>query len=270
MKFSVSNICWPTGDDPAFFEILIQGGFVAVDIAPTKIWKNWQFSDKDIDHFNALLSSYNLQALGMQSIFFGLNDLNVFSRDLNKWEETLEHMKKVAKLASKLGISQVEFGAPKNRDPLDMNLKEMHRLSIERFSEIADIYENNCVTLCMEPVPDNIGGKFLTSTREVIDFVRKINNKFMKLNLDTAVLIHEKNKPQKIIYDNADLIGHIHISEPNLGSFNTPSKMHNQIASSLKEINYEKVIAIEMLGEKDKEVSNLKVAINFVNNVYRK
>jgi sugar phosphate isomerase/epimerase len=270
MKFSVSNICWPKGDDPVFIETLLQGGFEAVDIAPTKIWKDWQFLDDDVDHFKTFLSSYNISATGMQSIFFGLNELNVFSKDKNKWNETLKHMEKVAKLASKLAINVVVFGAPKNRDPLDMNLKEMHRLSIERFSEIADIYENNGVTLCMEPVPSNIGGKFLTSTREVVDFLRKINNKFMKLNLDTAVLIHEKNKPQKIIYDNADLIGHIHISETNLGPFNNPSKMHNQIASSLKEINYEKAIAIEMLGEKDKEVFNLKLAINFVNNVYRK
>jgi sugar phosphate isomerase/epimerase len=57
--------------------------------------------------------------------------------------------------------------------------------------------------------------------------------------------MNEERVPD-VIRDNADIIGSVHISEPNLGDFSSPWDGHSAVALALKEAGYTGVLSIEM------------------------
>jgi sugar phosphate isomerase/epimerase len=120
----------------------------------------------------------------------------------------------------------------------------------------------------MEPVPASIGGKFLCSTEEAIRFIRQVDHPSVRLTLDTAVLYHESADIQRTIIESAELIGHVHASEPSLGDFDRPLVDHKAVSNTLKEVAYTGAIAIEMAAKSAREQQNLARALDYVGSVY--
>ena len=116
MKFSVSQIAWESGKDPAFLDLLAVAGFHHVDIAPTKIWPDWKIANPSPAAFRQALANRGMACAGMQSIFFGSKGLNVFGDDTS-WDALARHFAQVCAVAGELGVAAVVFGAPANRDP---------------------------------------------------------------------------------------------------------------------------------------------------------
>jgi D-psicose/D-tagatose/L-ribulose 3-epimerase len=265
---TVSNIAWHDGNDPAFLKMVAGAGFDGIDLAPSKIWPGWQLPEDRGIEFRNCLNSYGLSVVGMQSLFFGAGPLNLFSKDTENWEAFLLHTKTLAAIAVATGATRIVFGAPANRDPGDMNDELAWELACERLRVVGDLFARNDIQLCLEPVPEKIGGKFLKSTSETADFLRKINHSSIKLNLDTAVLLHEKADIQKTIEEYAALIGHVHASEPSLGNFDQPEADHVAVRSALQSIGYEGTVAIEMAAKPGFEASNLTRALNYIKSIY--
>ena len=265
---TVSNIAWHDGADPAFFDMVAAAGFDGIDLAPTKVWPGWQLPEDSGVEFRRRLENYGLSVVGMQSLFFGAGPLNLFTRHAEDWHAFFSHMNTLADIATGTGATRIVFGAPANRDPGDMNDKSAWELACERLEAVGDLYKIRGIQLCLEPVPETIGGKFLTSTLETADFVRKIDHPSIRLNLDTAVLLFEKANISKTIEQCAALIGHVHASEPSLGNFDQPKVDHGAVASALKGIGYEGTIAIEMTAKAGYEASNLTVALDYIKKIY--
>ena len=120
----------------------------------------------------------------------------------------------------------------------------------------------------MEPVPAAIGGKFLRSTAETTAFLRQVDHPAIRLNLDTAVLLHEAADIPHTIDDCADLIGHVHASEPALGNFEQPMVDHQSVRDALRGIGYTGAVAIEMAAKPAQEASNLARALDYVGSIY--
>ena len=66
MRLSVSNLAFSNGFDESFYKALANHDYKFVDIAPTKLWPNWEYTDPGASHIRAMLSNYEIQAAGMQ------------------------------------------------------------------------------------------------------------------------------------------------------------------------------------------------------------
>lgn len=265
---TVSNIAWHDGSDPVFLEKVADAGFDGIDIAPTKIWPGWQLPDDRGAGFRGQLGQYGLCAVGMQSLFFGAGQLNLFLQEDDGWQAFLSHMERLAEIATATGATRIVFGAPASRDPHSLDTDTAWQIACERLRLVGDLYQGRNIVLCMEPVPSAIGGRFLCSTMETADFLRAVNHASVKLNLDTAVLLHENADISETITQCADLVGHVHASEPALGNFEYPRVDHTAVSAALRKVGYKGAIAIEMAAMPGLEESNLGRALDYVKAIY--
>ncbi|MBY0510659.1 MAG: sugar phosphate isomerase/epimerase [Rhodospirillaceae bacterium] len=273
MQLSVSQIAWDSGRDPAFFGLLAAADFHGIDIAPTKIWSDWVVSDASLTDYKHTLGAHGMTGVGMQSIFFGTKGLNVFGDDAS-WQAVSRHFTLVCRIAGELGVKAVVFGAPANRDPGERSASEINPLAQERFAHMGDVAKREGTCLCLEPVPADLGSKFLRTTTETAAFVRALAHPAVKMNLDTAVLVAEgcdAAGTRAAVLENLDVIGHVHASEPQLGPFAAPRGLHNHVARALHDGGYTGGVAIEMRADADivRSRANLIEALAFVGRVYR-
>ena len=272
MHLSVSQIAWESGKDPAFFDLLAGADFTRVDIAPTKIWPDWTISSPSPSDYKSTLAARGMACSGMQSIFFGCKGLNVFGDDVS-WKALCAHFGVVSKMAGELGVKAVVFGAPGNRDPGE-NAADIMPRALDRFGKLGDLAQAEGTCLCLEPVPADLGSRFLRTTKETADFARRLNHPAVKMNLDTAVLVAEgwnAAETRAAVMQNIDVIGHVHASEPQLGPFAAPQGMHTDVARALRDSGYKGGVAIEMraVANADQSRANLIEALDFVASAYR-
>ena len=118
----------------------------------------------------------------------------------------------------------------------------------------------------MEPNPEIYGTNFLNTTTEAVDFVKKINNQGLKVNVDMGTIIHN-NESLDVIANNIDFINHIHISEPYLEPI-TEREIHTELYKLLKKYSYGNFISIEMKNTND--IQLVKNAIHYITNVFKR
>jgi D-psicose/D-tagatose/L-ribulose 3-epimerase len=265
---TVSNIAWHDGADPAFLSIVAAAGFGGIDLAPTKVWSDWQLPPDHGADFRRALAERGLATVGMQSLFFGMGSLNLFAIDPLDWQAFINHMETLAAIANATGATRVVFGAPVNRDPGNLDDQEAWELASKRLRDIGDRYAACGIQLCMEPVPVAIGGKFLRTTTETAKFLELVGHPAVRLNLDTAVLQQEAADIPRTIDACAGLIGHVHASEPKLGNFDNPLADHVAVSRGLRDIGYQGAVAIEMAAKPGLEAQNLKRALDYVGAIY--
>ncbi len=265
---TVSNIAWHDGADPEFLGMVAAAGFDGIDLAPTKVWPGWQLPPDHGTDFRRALDAHRLSAVGMQSLFFGAGPLNLFAPEAQGWQAFVAHMEALAAIAKATGVTRVVFGAPANRDPGQLEQTQAWQLACDRLREIGDRYAASGIQLCMEPVPAAIGGKFLCTTLETVEFLKQVDHPAVRLNLDTAVLLHEGADIPTLIAGCAGLIGHVHASEPGLGNFEQPRADHVAVRAALREAGYGGAVAIEMAARPGLEAANLARALDYVGTVY--
>ncbi len=273
MRLSVSQIAWDRGGDPQFLGMLREHGFEHIDVAPTTVWPDWVFRSPSPAEFRQSVVSFGLEPWGMQSIFFGRSDINVFGND-SSWKGLQEHFRRVCDLAAILGVRTIVFGAPANRDAGRVDVGSREPMAAERFQLLGDIAQESGAVLCLEPVPATAGGTFLRTTAECAGFVRRLRHPALMLNLDTAALSAEAvtaSDAAALVAEYADVTGHVHASEPGLGSFGTPLALHGDVAGALLRTEYKGAVAIEMRATRnaDRSRENLLQALRFVARVYR-
>ena len=86
--------------------------------------------------------------------------------------------------------------------------------------KIAKFCELNKITFCLEANPKIYNCDYITHTHQALKLVKKINNKFFKINLDTSTLIFNKENYNKILSKNLSLVGHVQLSVPKLKNIN--------------------------------------------------
>lgn len=260
MKLSVSNIAWSKDDDEMMYAFLKKSNFSGLEIAPTRIFETEPYENLNDAIFfkNNLLEKYSLEISSMQSICFGRNEA-IFGQESER-NSIKEYLKLSIDFANAINCENLVFGCPKNRI-IGENQEE---IATSFFSELALYAFEKNTNLAMEANPEIYGTNFLNTTQQAIDFVKKTNQKGLKINLDLGTIIHN-NEDLDVIFNNIDLINHIHISEPYLETIQE-KPIHNELAKILKSTNYKHYVSIEMKNLND--VKNLKEVINYTKSVF--
>lgn len=270
MRISISNIAWEPLHDEAVSTLLQKYNIDAIDVAPGKYFPDpKQASDKDIILIRQQWESRGISLVGMQSLLFGTQGLNLFSNcDVQK--KMLEHLKAVIHVASGLGIKPIVFGSPKNRDRQSLNDDEACSIAYEFFSQLGDIALKEDVVICLEPNPACYGSNFMTSSCETIEMVKLLDHPAIKMQLDTGAVAINQESITQVIQGNQDVIGHIHLSEPNLAPLGRSDVIHTEISAKLNHLLPQRIATIEMLTPQgESPLVTIDDALKFVTQHYR-
>ena len=242
MALSISNIAWNPSLDESVAKLLNKHDVHCIDIAPGKYFN--KLLETDTQEILSVRSFWNIRGIsiiGMQSLFYGTKGFNVFGKN---YVEMLSYLETICKVASILGARFLTFGSPKNRDRSGLSDDETLDRALTFFHEAGNIAQNHDVVLCLEPNPKEYGANFLTTTEETYKFIEILNHTSIKLQLDVGALILN-DETNTIIDISSNMIGHIHISEPQLKPIGTNQIKHISFAPVIKKLPNNKTI--EML-----------------------
>lgn len=270
MRLAISNIAWDTTEDEAIATLLRRHGVDAIDIAPGKYFPEpGKATDDDIARVRAWWLERGIEITGMQALLFGTMGLNVFGPQDSR-DALLEHLAGVCRIGAGLGANRIVFGSPKNRDRSGLTDQETMDMAVALFGRLGDIAKSYGVLICLEPNPPCYGANFMTTSRETAEVVRQVGHQSIKMQLDTGALTINGEQPQTVLRECADLIGHIHASEPDLVPLGDGGTDHAEVATALKHYLPNHVVSIEMVATKNEpHIVSIERALNVAIQHYR-
>ena len=250
-KLSVSHLGWASSENEKTVNILKSLKINYIDIVLSKYFPNLEnINRRKLINIKNYWKKHSVNIYGMQSILFGYENLNIFQNKLQR-DKLIYLLKKINFAAEILGIKKITFGCPKNR--MIKQDKYNKKVSINFFRDVSLILGKN-ITLCIEPIPLIYGNNFLRTTEETAEFVKKINRKNIKLQLDTSCIKINKECLADIVTKYKSIVGHIHISEKNLNRIKK-TKLNYRLIKNIFAYFPNKIITIEILNKSNSKYS---------------
>ncbi|WP_349569999.1 sugar phosphate isomerase/epimerase family protein [Azotobacter salinestris] len=248
MRLAISNIAWERDEDPAIAGLLQARGIDAIDVAPGKYFPEpGQASEREIERVRQWWSARGIEITGMQALLFGTRGLNLFGAAQVR-EAMLDHLAAVCRIGAHLGARRLVFGSPKNRDRSGLDDRTAQALAVPFFRRLGDIARAEGVILCLEPNPPRYGANFLTGSLETAHFVRLVEHPAIRMQLDTGTLTLNGEDPRAVLEDCSALVGHVHLSEPDLLPLGDGGADHPGLAGALARFLPGHVATVEMLA----------------------
>ena len=246
IKLSASNIAWPAEKDQQVYEYMQKIGFQGLEIAPTRVFQDKPYDKKEEAKAFAkeIKEKYGLEICSMQSLWYGHNE-RIFGTNEER-QILLNYTKQAIAFAEAVGARNLVFGCPKNRC---VGENDNTSIAVEFFRELGN-YASECGTvLAMEANPFIYGTNYINRTKEAVELIKEVGSKGFKLNLDFGTVIYNEEKIEDIAAF-AELINHVHISEPNLKLIEQRGE-HRELLQILKDSAYHGFVSIEMSRRDD-------------------
>lgn len=271
MRLAISNIAWNTAEDEAITTLLQRFAVDAIDIAPGKYFPEpTKATNEDIARVKDWWAERGIEITGMQALLFGTTGLNVFGSTESQ-AALLTHLAAVCHIGAGLGALRIVFGSPKNRDRSGLNDQEALDIATLFFRQLGDIAQASGVTICLEPNPTCYGANFMTTSAETAQVVKCVGHPAIKMQLDTGALTINHESSLEVLHDCAALIGHIHVSEPDLVPLGDGGTDHRLMAAALSQHLPSHIVSIEMVATKDEpHVASIERALRVATQHYRR
>ena len=258
----VSNLAWKKKEENKAFQILKKNRIKFLEFAPNLLLN--KFNKEGIKRVKKKCLKYGLKPFSMQSVLYNVKNAFIFG---SKFQNKIffQELKKKIVLAKKLGVKIIVFGSPSNKKRFDKNNTLLDKIFIKTFRKISTFCKKKDVTICLEPNPKIYKSEYLINTNEAIKLIKKINKKNILLNFDLGASLANKEDLQSLVERNISYIGHVQISAPKLKNLTGYKKKIKKFLKVLKKMNYKKAISLEVLAQKNKNLSNLKKNIKIIN-----
>lgn len=248
MRLAISNIAWDVAEDPTIVTLLHRFGIDAIDVAPSKYFPQpGSITDEDIARVKNWWVDRGIEITGMQSLLFGTTGFNLFG-SLERQDAMLQHLRAVCRVGAGLGAQRLVFGSPKNRDRSGLSDSQAMDLAASFFQRLGDIALSYEVVICLEPNPTCYGANFMTTSAETARVVRQVAHPAIRMQFDTGALAVNCEDPATVLQDCADLIGHVHASEPDLLALGDGGTDHAKVVAALMQHLPNQLVCIEMLA----------------------
>lgn len=251
MRLAISNIAWDIAEDESIVKLLQSFTVDAIDVAPGKYFPDpAAATDAEILRVKRWWSDHGIEITGMQALLFGTTGFNVFGHAETQ-SEMLMHLAAVCRIGAGLGATRLVFGSPKNRDRSGLSDNDAMAMATAFFGKLGDIAAANGVLICLEPNPIRYGANFMTSSEETAYVVRQVAHPSVRMQFDTGALASNGEDPEAILQNCAPLIGHVHISEPDLLPLGEGGTDHAAAAHALRRHLPNHAVSIEMVATRD-------------------
>lgn len=244
-RLAVSNIAWPAADDAAALDLVAGLGFAGVDIAPAKIFGSLDAATPQAAlAYKDTVEAKGLKITAMQGLLFGLSAIHLFADEAQR-EALARRLIQVAMLAGHLGGVPCVFGAPRLRDPGNLNPDRALDIATSFFHSVAPAFADNNSVLAFEANPGSYGCRFVTHTGEAVALAARVAAPGFGFQFDTGTVVVNAEP----ISDMADVVtraSHLHISEPDLAPVGTTGMDHRPIAEIVRSSGYSGWMSVEM------------------------
>ncbi|MDD5407047.1 MAG: FAD-dependent oxidoreductase [Sulfurovaceae bacterium] len=215
-----------------------------IEIAPSKFFGE-NFISQPLDYFDKWK---NCGIYSIQSLLYPHKN-NIFSDE--QW--FINYIEKIAAIAGHIGAKVLVFGSPKNRTVSDTY---NYDYAVELFRKIGVICEKHNVIFCIENNATSYGCNFLTTSDQVIDFVKEVNHNHIKAVLDVgcAFLENEDIYNKLVEYAKTEWVYHVHISAPNLVSIALFKDVRYKYLYDTFSKVYKNKITLELSNQEDMEI----------------
>ena len=248
MRLALSNIAWDPAEDLQVAQLLQRHAIDAIDVAPGKYFPDpFKASDADIARVQRWWYERGIEITGMQGLLFGTTGLNVFGAEISQ-AGLLMHLANVCRIAAGLGATRLVFGSPKNRDRSGLDDQQAVEVAADFFRRVGHFAGAYGVLMCLEPNPPCYGANFMTTSAETARVVREVDSPDIKMQFDTGALTINGETADAVLREHADLIGHVHASEPDLVPLGDGSTDHAEAHRALKQYLPEHLVTIEMFA----------------------
>jgi sugar phosphate isomerase/epimerase len=250
MRVAISNIAWDVNEDGLVAKLLNLYKIDAIDIAPNKYFpKPAEATTHDVIQVKKWWLAQGIELTGMQALLYGTNGFNIFGSPAIQ-TSMLTYLTEICRIGSILGASRLVFGSPKNRDCSGLNENETTDIALHFFKKLGDIAQSYGVETAL--------------------FVELLCHPAIKMQFDVGALTINRESSDHILKHYAHLIGHIHLSEPNLIPIGDGNTEHSTIADLLELFLPNQVVTIEMLATKNEpHLESIERALNFAISRYR-
>lgn len=265
MHISISNIAWDPDEDEAVAEVLRGRGVDRIDIAPGKYFADpAAVSDAAAATVRGAWADRGFAIVGMQSLLFGTQGLNLFGDD----GTMLARLARVCDLAGKLGIAALTFGSPKNRDRGTLSNAAAQDQAVAFFRKLGDAAADAGVIVCLEPNPTMYGSNFMITTDETAAIVRATAHPAIALQLDVGAIAANGEAATATIEAHADIIGHVHASEPGLVAMGEGGSPHSEAGAALRRLRPDRTVTIEMVKTEGPQAARIDRSVALINQAY--
>ena len=268
MRLSISNIAWQADEDATVANMLAKYDINAIDVAPAKYFSDVaKATSQQISEVRLYWLDRGINIVGMQSLLFGTQGLNLFDTPTVR-QQMLTHLAHVCRIANGLGARFLVFGSPKNRDRGDLTDHQTKDIASEFFNRLGDIAADHGSVICLEPNPTMYGANFLTDTTSTAAFVRDLDHKSVRMQLDIGALTINGENPLEMLADHSDLVAHIHASEPDLKELGSCETSHAPIAEAVRNFCSDHIVTIEMREHEVNPMDSVDRALSFARHWY--
>jgi sugar phosphate isomerase/epimerase len=261
VRLSFSNLAWERADDEWVAELLRRHGVSAIDLTPAKYFTpDPPPADEAVREVRGWWGQRGIEIIGMQALFHGTTGLNIFG-DHAARELTLGHLERMCRLGELLGAPRLTFGAPRNRDRGELPPETAAAQAVDFLRRLGDVAGAHRVTICLEPVPASYGANFMTDTASAADIVRRTDHAAIRLQLDVGAATVNREDLMKVVAQFAPLVGHVHLSEPELLPLGSRATDHADAAGILRRFLPAHALTIEMLSRADSRRQDMENAL---------
>lgn len=270
MRLSISNIAWDSNEDVAIAALLRQYGVDAIDIAPGKYFpRPLETRQEEVERVRDWWVQQGMEIVGMQALLFGTTGLNLFGPP-DVQQAMLTHLDAVCRIAGQLGAPKLVFGSPKNRDRSLLTDEETHACAVSFFQRLGDMAQQHAVVVCLEPNPTHYGANFMTTSSETARIVEAVAHPAIRMQLDTGAIAINRESISQVLSNHAHLIGHIHLSDPDLAPLGDHDVDHRVFHSAISAALPHHLGSIEMRATTaEPPVVSVERALRFATRHYR-
>lgn len=271
MRIGISNIAWDASEDAEVAELLQRHAIDAIDVAPTKYFAApADASESEVQAVRQWWSERGIEITGMQSLLFGTQGLNVFG-PTEVQAAMLAHLHSVCRVGAALGATRLVFGSPRNRDRSGLIDAQAEIIAVDFFRRLGDIAAQAGVLVCLEPNPEQYGANFMTTAAETARVVRHVAHPAIAMQFDTGALAMSREIAGAVLREHAVLVGHVHLSEPELLPLGDGVTDHAGVAAALGQALPSQVLTIEMLATaQESHLSSIERALACAVRHYRR
>lgn len=250
MRLAISNLAWDVDEDLDVVMLLQKFGINAIDIVPGKYFPDpVNVKNSDIKYVKQWWADQGIEIAGMQSLLFNTSGLNIFGNSESR-NEVLEYLKAVFRVGAGLGVTKLVFGSPKNRDRSGLNNEDTLKQAVSFFRQIGHIAQDYGVIFCLEPNPTRYGANFMTTSEDTAQIVQAVDHESIKMQFDSGSISINKESAEAVLMSYANIIGHIHLSEPDLLPLGDGGADHQVIYQALQKYLPRHLASIEMFATK--------------------
>jgi D-psicose/D-tagatose/L-ribulose 3-epimerase len=243
-KLSVSNIGFDNYKILDCAQKFRDMGIRGIEIAPTKIWgviENSKF--QKMRTLKRQLNDLGVEVSGIQSLFFGLPDLQILDRSF--WPKIRRHMLLMFEVSQLLGSEILVFGSPKNRIRGELIQLVADQIATEFFQSLLIDLDSYDLRIALEPNAAEYGADYLTTYSEVVRLEQMIGSDRIGVQIDTGCLELAQINCVEAVYSRDPI--HVHISAPKLVSPVTIRLNFEEINVALARIKFDGWTVLEML-----------------------